>query len=68
MKTAVLITMILAVMAPVLAQGSKLKLYECFRCGQQRQAERTPFGSDGGICIDKHTGKKNPSHAWSQKN
>jgi hypothetical protein len=68
MKAIVLVTMILAIIAPVLGQTSKLKLYECHRCGQQRLAERTPFGSDGGICIDKHTGKKNSSHLWSQKN
>jgi len=67
MKAVVLMTMIFAVMAPVLAQGSKLKLYECFGCGQQKFSSSSPSSFEG-QCLDKHTGKRRSSHSWALKN
>ena len=66
MKAIVLITMILAVMAPVVAQ-TRLRLYECYSCGQQKQADSQPSPYEG-QCYDKHTGKKKISHTWARKN
>ena len=65
-KLAVVITMILAIIAPVMAQTSKLKLYECYFCGQQKFNSSSPSSYEG-QCFDKHTGKKRSSHNWGLK-
>jgi len=67
MKTIVLITMILAIMAPVLGQQSKFKLYECNRCSTQRQSQYSPpsYAGKGG-CVST-SGNKSDYHSWSQK-
>ena len=66
MKTAVLITMILAVMAPVLAQQSKFKLYECLICKAQRQSQfRPPTSAGKGGCVGSG-GQRFDFHNWQE--
>ena len=67
MKAVVLITMILAVMAPVLAQQSKFKLWECETCKTQRQSQFEPPRSAGdGGCVSAR-GQKFNNHIWRTK-
>ena len=42
------------------------KYYDCFYCGVQRYSPNgtLPYGSDGGPCFDKNTGKKRLGHIW----
>jgi hypothetical protein len=68
MKSVVLITMILAIIAPVFANQTRLRTYECYSCGVQRQNDVMPHPSDGGACIDKFTKKKRISHTWKRLN
>lgn len=72
MKTVVLMTAILAVMAPVLAQKSnstmfrdEYSVYQCNFCKQTRQVKKNsgPPNPYSGICLDEK-GKKQTAHHW----
>lgn len=78
MKSLILLAMVLSVVAPVFAhqaqnpkQSTSVReeyvLWECQRCGQQRQARKSagspnPFQ---GQCLDSQ-GKKNSAHNWQR--
>jgi hypothetical protein len=65
MKVIVLITMILAIMAPVLGQGKKIPIrgWYCFYCTEERQGQTRPEDDAGpGGCRQPLT--KRDKHAW----
>jgi uncharacterized protein YdeI (BOF family) len=67
MKLAVVITMILAIIAPVVAQQSKFKLYECLICKTQRQSQFRPPSSAGkGGCVGSG-GQRFDNHNWQER-
>jgi len=66
MKLAVVITMILAIIAPVVAQTSKFKLYECIVCHSQRQSQfRPPTSAGKGGCVGSG-GQRFDFHNWQE--
>jgi len=66
MKAIILMTMILAIMAPVIGQTSKFKVYECLICKAQRQSQFRPPSSAGkGGCVGSG-GQRFDFHNWQE--
>jgi hypothetical protein len=65
MKVVVLVTMTLAIMAPVLGQQSEARLWKCITCNAQRLSKFMPdmnAGKEG--CFSRGTEKKYKDHTW----
>ncbi len=65
MKVVVLITMILAIMAPVVGQGRvPIRGWYCFYCNAERQGQSQPETDAGqGGCVAP-IGTKRDKHSW----
>lgn len=69
MKVLVLITMLVAMLTPVLGQVGDDRWFVCQQCKQEKLGRvGNPPGSFEGQCIDSHTGKRWSSHNWQRKN
>lgn len=66
MKAIILVTMILAVIAPVFSQGSKFKVWECLICKSQRTSQfRPPTSAGKGGCVGSG-GQRFDYHNWQE--